>query len=85
MEARDHDRPRVIRYPLSEGRPSWLDSPSAPATLGVSPESDAVGMWANAAALGALSSLVFWLIWRSLRRTFIVGGESKTSRSLTAL
>lgn len=46
-----------------------------PVALGVSPESDAVGMWANAAALGALSSFVFWLIWRSLTRKFIVGGE----------
>jgi hypothetical protein len=37
-----------------------------PMALSVSPESDAIRIWAHSAALGSLSSFVFWLIWRTL-------------------
>jgi hypothetical protein len=47
-----------------------------PVALSVSPESDAIRIWANSAALGSLSLFVFWLIWRTLTTKFTDGGEA---------
>jgi hypothetical protein len=44
-----------------------------PMALSVSPETDAIRLWANAAALGSLSSFVFWLIRHTLTKKFTVG------------
>lgn len=46
-----------------------------PVALSVSPESDAIRLWADSVALGSLSSFVFWLIWRTLARKFPDGRE----------
>jgi hypothetical protein len=49
---------------------------ATPVALGVSPESDAIRLWVNSAALGSLSSFVFWLIWRTLTTKFTVPGDT---------
>lgn len=51
-----------------------------PVALGVSSESDAIRLWANSAALGSLSSFVFWLIWRTLTRKFPAARETPAAQ-----
>ena len=51
-----------------------------PVALSVSPESDAVRLWANSAALGALSSFVFWLIWRTFTTKVTVDDETTAAQ-----
>ena len=50
-----------------------------PVAMSVSPKSDAYQMWANTAALGSLSSFVFWLIWRTLTKTSVPDGARLSS------
>jgi len=53
----------------------------SPVALSVSPESDAIHLWANSALLGSLSSFVFWLIWHTLTTSGTAVGKGTEASS----